>query len=678
MDFTLKPVFLLTIVLLYVAINVNAVRTKDKMYENIDASKACFRRLNATHQIGCTSKRGGSTGVIHYCRSQSDLDFILKNGTAPPYVPVIPTNLFTTSNVNRLKQSSKISGVLLYAGDENPDYFTHEQQCPNPESSLKGTCKASNVWNPHGTGLLYQDIPFPVFFVESEETIKFAKECFDKYNNHSFSTQRDRSLCSLQLTSFMYAATNSSTCIRRSNMITNLNPVKFCDPLGDNNAWASLFPLVRGPNLTEPIRDVGYIVVAARMDATSMFDKTEGAISPVTGLVALLATAKYLKTILPTDENFTKNVLFVVFNGETYDYIGSQRFVYELLKGNFPTKSKEFLPEIRMDDIDLFIELSQLNKTETVVAHYLSGTKLKDFLLKLRTNKGDLSFDEAEDSLPPASVHTFLKNRTNLPSLVLADHRGPFLNPFYNSVYDNASNLHYKYLNLTKDDISQSDNIQTHVQKVATMLAKSLYLEITAKSYQGPEDVADLQFIDELFHCYLENANCRVHQAIQKLELNTQPISLYIGVEVAPNFITTLIGLTLGWVTGDVTGPGNRNCTNEPKNYALRYYNMSRSLDDLNTTMCYRITMNFTEAVSPAFIIDGYDWSSGQYSTWTESIWGDIKLRVFLKPSAAHENMTIAVGSMVFILALLLVYFVKSRAHILFAPQLPTLAPTSC
>jgi nicastrin len=136
--------------------------------------------------------------------------------------------------------------------------------------------------------------------------------------------------------------------------------------------------------------------------------------------------------------------------------------------------------------------------------------------------------------------------------------------------------------------------------------------------------------------------------------------------------------LTLAWVTADVVDETGKNCTNDPKNYAVRYYNMSRSLDDLNTTLCFRTTMNFTEAVSPAFVIEDYDWSSGQYSSWTESTWGDIKLKIFLKPSAAHENMTIALGSMVFIFSLLFVYFVKSRSHILFAPQLPTLAPTSC
>lgn len=95
---------------------------------------------------------------------------------------------------------------------------------------------------------------------------------------------------------------------------------------------------------------------------------------------------------------------------------------------------------------------------------------------------------------------------------------------------------------------------------------------------------------------------------------------------------------------------------------------MSRSMDDLNTTECFRTTLNLTKAISPAFVIKDYDWSSGLYSSWTESSWQDISVRIFLRPSAAHENMTIAIGSMTLIFSLVFVYFVKSRSNILFAP----------
>lgn len=66
--------------------------------------------------------------------------------------------------------------------------------------------------------------------------------------------------------------------------------------MGDSNVWASLHPLAEGPkkNETKPIKDYKYIVIAARLDTTSLFEKTSGASSPITGIVTLLSLAKYL------------------------------------------------------------------------------------------------------------------------------------------------------------------------------------------------------------------------------------------------------------------------------------------------------------------------------------------------------------------------------------------------
>lgn len=113
--------------------------------------------------------------------------------------------------------SNKISGLILHTNNEPVDViknFTHENQCPNPYSSIDGTCKKESVWNPWGTGLLYFDIPFPIFYVERTEDVGLIRECFVKFNNYSYQEHADRSLCSLELNSFMYATTNSPTCIR--------------------------------------------------------------------------------------------------------------------------------------------------------------------------------------------------------------------------------------------------------------------------------------------------------------------------------------------------------------------------------------------------------------------------------------------------------------------------------
>lgn len=57
---------------------------------------------------------------------------------------------------------------------------------------------------------------------------------------------------------------------------------------------------------------------------------------------------------------------------------------------------------------------------------------------------------------------------------------------------------------------------------------------------------------------------------------------------------------------------------------------------------------------------------SGLYSTWTESIWQTLSVRMFLKPSAATERLTMILGSSVAVVSFLIVWFINSRADILF------------
>lgn len=57
---------------------------------------------------------------------------------------------------------------------------------------------------------------------------------------------------------------------------------------------------------------------------------------------------------------------------------------------------------------------------------------------------------------------------------------------------------------------------------------------------------------------------------------------------------------------------------------------------------------------------------SGIYSTWTESVWQNLGMRMLLKPSAAMERLSLILGSIVAVLSFILVWFVTSRADILF------------
>lgn len=49
------------------------------------------------------------------------------------------------------------------------------------------------------------------------------KQCYQKYNAHNKDEQLDRSLCALEMNSYMIAAVDSETCVRRSSTTTILN-----------------------------------------------------------------------------------------------------------------------------------------------------------------------------------------------------------------------------------------------------------------------------------------------------------------------------------------------------------------------------------------------------------------------------------------------------------------------
>lgn len=57
---------------------------------------------------------------------------------------------------------------------------------------------------------------------------------------------------------------------------------------------------------------------------------------------------------------------------------------------------------------------------------------------------------------------------------------------------------------------------------------------------------------------------------------------------------------------------------------------------------------------------------SGVYSTWTESIWQTLSVRMFLKPAAATERFSLILGSLVAGFSFVLVWLINNRADVLF------------
>jgi hypothetical protein len=138
----------------------------------------------------------------------------------------------------------------------------------------------------------------------NSEVPGYRESLYTCYQTHNL-TNGLASLCSVQLISHMHTASDSKTSIRRFNLMNNLTPQTFCDPLNDVNLHYLVSPLnsyrTQESGDIEESAPASVVAVLARLDTLTMFDQAElGFDSPPTGLVVLLATAKMVAAPCPT------------------------------------------------------------------------------------------------------------------------------------------------------------------------------------------------------------------------------------------------------------------------------------------------------------------------------------------------------------------------------------------
>ncbi|KAK2580063.1 hypothetical protein KPH14_012347 [Odynerus spinipes] len=624
------------ILLLIIIQFVTAKRIKDMIYMSIDGAAACFRRHNGTHQFGCSSSRSGSVGVIHLVEQEDDVRWLETNATAGPYTVVVPFSMFTRDTLIRLRNTNNINGVLLArnVSEEYPDFYSPEDTCPNRYSGYK-KCNDKVPWNPYGSSILLEDWPFPMFYMQDETLLETIKSCFWTHNGQDLDKQTERSLCALEMKSFMFAAINSESCIKRSDFDLNIDLTLFCDPLGDRNIHWPLAPLNSYEN--------SVIMVTARIDASSLFDGlSPGAQSAVTGMVTLLATAAYLNSLNPVVDR--TNVVFTLLNGEAFDYIGSSRLVYDLKEGNFNALGGV---NLMLSEITTVIELGQLSKGDLFL--HVSNNKNNQMISKLREV---LNATILDNSVPPTSIQSFLKTEPNLTTVVITNYNDQFINKYYNSILDDARSLHFN-----RNDTS---SLASSLTKVTITLAEVLYYNVTG--FTAPTGnvswIEDL--ISEMLSCYLESAKCNLFHAASSpgTKLVDQVLPLYVSVHRVPNTATILTGQVLALLTGEKMLDMNKTTCNDNHLAWMGGYNF--------TGICINSTVNYSVALSPAFTISDYNMKSGVFSTWTESTWQMLSVRMFLKPSAATERLSMILGSIVTSTSFILVWFINTKADILF------------
>ncbi|KAJ2946436.1 hypothetical protein O0L34_g12478 [Tuta absoluta] len=682
----------------------NCERLHEQIYSPIEGGAACFRRLNGTHQAGCSSSDKGAVGVVHMINTLDDAQWIVQNATAGPYMAVVNTATFYSIVETLMDHPDNVAGVLLYDNSSaQVTSFTQESRCPNEYYSAAGSqCSTSSaggiVWNEMGTGLLRRDIPFPIFFLPESriEEINKIQICYENFNMDR-ENQKGRPLCSLQLNSFMFAAVNTNVCMRRSASSALLTANKVCDPLGDHNVYYSLFPR----NKETASKKKAVTLVTARIDTASLFDGVApGAASSVVGLVTLITAAATLSKMIPVNDSqlYDNNVLWTLFNGEAFDYIGSQRVAYDLSRGAWPPVSP-----LRPADVRLHVELGQLggsllaHKDDNTwplyafTADIVDPSKITEFLSYMNSNAATYNMTlqpKFTNNLPPSSIHSFrriLKNVTesgDLPEVLLADHAESFTNNFYHSVLDDYDKIGFAYHNISigangtfisTDALLAAGNMtdrepQVKIARLATAVARTLYQEVTGKPYGGDVS-ASAHLVDEMLYCFLQSQACRLLIAADYMQngggeetLPQRAASLYVGVATWPSTPAVFVGHLMALLTGNHLQLNHTQCntrdTSEYAYYWLKGWN--------HTGICVETTMNFSQALSPAFTIPNYDYTSGVYSTWTESVWQAMWARVFVTSGGGGARAAAVAGGLATALVAMATAWLRKHCRVVF------------
>ncbi|NWU73065.1 NICA protein, partial [Pterocles burchelli] len=657
-----------------------------KIYIPLNRTAPCVRLLNATHQIGCQSSISGDTGVIHVVEKEEDLSWVLADGPHPPYMILLDGNLFNRSVLMQLKGTSRVSGLAVdIAKPSPPQGFSPGLKCPNEGFGVYSkdygpqfaNCNGT-VWNPVGSGLSYEDFDFPIFLLEDANETQVIKQCYQDHNVPRDGSGPQYPLCAMQLFSHMHAVTSTVTCMRRSSLQStfSINPEVVCDPLLDYNVWSTLQP-INSSGKVEPEKEV--IMVATRIDSHSFFwNIAPGAESAVSSFVTHLAAAEALHKASDI-HLLQRNIMFTFFQGETFDYIGSSRMVYDMEKDMFP---------LRLENIHSFVELNQvaLRNDSVLWMHTDPVSRMNESVQEQVRNLLDILSSSSAGAnvtlqevgysqpLPPSSFQRFLRAR-HIPGVVLTDHQTAFQNRYYQSMYDTPENIRMQYPEgLSPDEtLEYVTDTAKSLAEVATVVARALY-RLAGGANNTSAIQADPKTVTRMLYGFLIKMNNSWFQSIIKPDLKEilgDVPQHYVAVS-SPVNTTYLVQYVLANLTGTVVNLTKEECQNlqktpysekEPYDYAW----VQGSLDPNSTSRvpyCVRSTVRLSKALSPAFELR--QWGSTEYSTWTESRWKEIRARIFLVASKELEIITLVVGIVILIVSLLATYFINAKADVLF------------
>lgn len=611
---------------------------------------------------------------------------VLLAGANKPYIALMTSELFTARTARALFDSNKVDGIMVIhtrttdTQEYPPGGFSSDSKCPNQQSSIYSddgqySC-SKHQYNPTGSSLMFDNLKGPVMLLTSQDEVDRIIKCYFDHNLPGADGKPAYPLCAAELKAFMNGAGNTEICWRRNTMIRNFSPDSYCGILGGYSSVAFL------AETRVPSKRNKTIAIVARSDTFSLFEATlPGTSSPVTAITVLMAVAEALKPLKNNITGAGYNVVFLVLTGESFDYIGSQKLVYDMARGAFPNYTMN-ATRMSLDDIDILVELSQFVERAGMYVHTDNNTapnhpNIKSFINALKDVQ-TVTVAEASvgQPLPPSSAQMFIREKgvKGIPAVVLADYNEQFNTKYYNSYLDTPD---IQGFSANTTDINEVD---VYLTSVATTITRAVYKYTTSLDAQHIEASNDT--VHSLLYCLLVTRQCELFRTVIPanssaiIDDHTDTLPLYVSVYNAAaiyQHIQVVMSQLLAFYLGDpVSDLDSTTCIDstqyEPS--GLTWIN-GPLVNGTRLPMCIRSTAQYHNASSPAFEIEDYDFSSTRYSTWTESVWpGDaFRIRIFLKPSAEVQLASMVAGITIFIVTAIICVLIQKRAAILFPPH---------
>lgn len=608
---------------------------QNSMYLVVDGYP-CIRLLNLSGEIGCSNP--GREKVVVPMINFKDADEIFQPSAI--LVSMDDISSFFARLQDDSNFASNVGGVLIKPGTEiqkRTKGFSPAQKFP--QAKFAPYQKIDYEWNPIGSGVMWNQYNFPVFLI-SESSISPVQEAASKNVKDKKVYTSNVAEFDLVMQTTKAGTHNSMSCLKEET----------CLPLGGYSVWSSLPPINISLDKSKPI-----ILTVASMDSASFFrDKSIGADSPISGLIALLASVDALSHVDGLDD-LHKQLVFVVFTGESWGYLGSRRFLLEL------DLQSDSVSGLNNTLIDTVFEIGSVGKKSNdgfgnFFAHMTEVSSSKNETWNaLKLAQESLPFENIKVSpasttnpgIPPSSLMAFLAKNSQVSGVVLEDFDTSFTNQFYQSHLDDLHNIN-----------------SSAIEAAALLVARTLYILATNKKELSSSALNAIKLntslVEEIIGCLL---NCDPGLSCELVKRYISPINVcpnhYVGVILDepsstpyPGYVHDVSRFVWNFLA-DRTSIPKENTSSV----------CSQNCDDKSEVCigaetgkgtCVVSTTRYVPAYSTRLMFESGSWNvlppnssdpmGAVDPVWTESNWNTIGLRMYTVQATAYDRFVLLGG----------------------------------